>query len=98
MWQRLVVQQIFTDAFSSFVLLTTITITYFSFNDIPSFKHLPTSTNTHNEMVSIIVPAKDEEDTIELCLTSLLNLEYRNKEIIVVSGKSKERKEEIDKR
>jgi chlorobactene glucosyltransferase len=49
-------------------------------------------------MVSIIVPAKDEEDTIELCLTSLLNLEYRNKEIIVVCGKSKDRTEEIVKR
>jgi len=37
-------------------------------------------------LVSIIIPAKDETKTIEACINSLLNSNYKNKEIIVVTG------------
>lgn len=40
--------------------------------------------------VSIVVPVKDEEDTIALCLDSLQALDYVSKEIIVVDGGSKD--------
>ncbi len=46
-------------------------------------------------LVSIIVPVKDEEDTIEECLSSLINIKYEPKEIIVVLGESHDRTEEI---
>lgn len=49
-------------------------------------------------LVSIIVPVKNEEDTIEECLSSLINVKYRSKEIIVVLGKSHDKTEEIVKR
>lgn len=46
-------------------------------------------------LVSIIVPVKDEEDTIGECLSSLVNVRYRSKEIIVVLGESRDGTEEI---
>lgn len=49
----------------------------------------------YNLFVSIIVPVKDEADTIEECLRSLINLNYKLKEIIVVLGKSHDGTEEI---
>ncbi len=38
--------------------------------------------------VSVILPVKDEADTLEESLQSLLNLDYPNKEIVVVSAES----------
>ena len=50
------------------------------------------ATNVRNEkplpFVSVIVPVKNERQTIEHCLTSLTSLTYRDYEIIVVDGGS----------
>jgi chlorobactene glucosyltransferase len=55
------------------------------------FPSLPTTAAAATwPKVSIIVPVKDEEDTIELCLDTLLNLEYSSKEIIVIEGGSED--------
>jgi len=45
--------------------------------------------------VSIIVPARNEEQHIEACLNSLVSQRYRNKEIIVVDDESTDETAEI---
>jgi chlorobactene glucosyltransferase len=45
--------------------------------------------------VSIIVPARDEEENIGACLQSLTNQDYHNFEIIVVDDRSTDRTQEI---
>jgi len=61
---------------------------------LPSLKHA-NEISTNGPLVSIIVPVKNEADTIEECLSSLINLEYKSKEIIVVLGESNDGSEEI---
>ena len=46
-------------------------------------------------LVSIMVPAKDEEDSIESCLNSLLAQDYPNFEVLVVDDRSTDRTAEI---
>src|SRR5580658_8986953 len=48
-----------------------------------------------NPRVSIIVPARNEEETIEQALTALLALDYENYEVIVVNDRSTDRTGEI---
>jgi cellulose synthase/poly-beta-1,6-N-acetylglucosamine synthase-like glycosyltransferase len=48
-----------------------------------------------NPRVSIIVPARNEEEDIEQCLTSLLALDYENYEVIAVDDRSSDRTGEI---
>jgi glycosyltransferase involved in cell wall biosynthesis len=48
-----------------------------------------------NPRVSIIVPARNEEDTIERALGSLLALDYDNYEVIAVNDRSDDRTGEI---
>lgn len=38
----------------------------------------------YNKLVSVVLPAYNEEEDIEKCLKSVINLDYRKKEIIVV--------------
>src|SRR3954469_11809029 len=51
-----------------------------------------------NPCVSIIVPARNEEKTIEQCLRSLLSLDYSNYEVIAVNDRSTDRTGEIMER
>jgi len=44
-----------------------------------------------NPRVSIIVPARNEEESLELCLRSLLSLDYDNYEVIAVNDRSTDR-------
>lgn len=46
-------------------------------------------------LVSVIIPVKDTEKTIEKCINSVLNLDYLNFEIIVVDDASIDRTSEI---
>ena len=48
-----------------------------------------------NPRVSIIVPARNEEETIEQALTSLLSLDYDNYEVIAVNDRSTDHTGEI---
>jgi glycosyltransferase involved in cell wall biosynthesis len=48
-----------------------------------------------NPRVSIVVPARDEEDDIEQSLTRLLELDYDNYEVIAVNDRSTDRTGEI---
>lgn len=51
-----------------------------------------------NPRVSVIVPARNEEETIEPCLRSLLSLDYDNYEVIAVNDRSTDRTGEIMER
>ena len=67
-----------------FVLIFINLASLYIFKIIPSLK---TNYKLNNEpLVSIIIPAKYEKENIEKCLSSILSLEYSNKEIIVVAG------------
>jgi glycosyltransferase involved in cell wall biosynthesis len=55
-------------------------------------------TASGNPFVSIIVPARNEEDDIELSLTRLLELDYDNYEVIAVNDRSTDRTGEIMER
>jgi glycosyltransferase involved in cell wall biosynthesis len=48
-----------------------------------------------NPRVSIIVPARNEEATVEQALTTLLSLDYNNYEVIAVNDRSTDRTGEI---
>jgi glycosyltransferase involved in cell wall biosynthesis len=54
--------------------------------------------NSVNRRVSIIVPARNEEEDIELSLTRLLELDYDNYEVIAVNDRSTDRTGEIMER
>src|SRR5271156_6839705 len=51
--------------------------------------------SSSNPRVSIIVPARNEEDDIEQSLTRLLELDYENYEVIAVNDRSNDRTGEI---
>ncbi len=51
-----------------------------------------------NPRVSIIVPARNEEDSIEQALQTLLSLDYDNYEVIAVNDRSTDRTGEIMER
>jgi glycosyltransferase involved in cell wall biosynthesis len=51
-----------------------------------------------NPRVSIIVPARNEEESVEQCLRSLLSLDYDNYEVIAVNDWSTDRTGEIMER
>ena len=55
-------------------------------------------TPSGNPRVSIIVPARNEEDSIEQALRSLLSLDYDNYEVIAVNDRSTDRTGEIMER
>jgi chlorobactene glucosyltransferase len=46
---------------------------------------------TAGKMVSVLVPARNEEDNIERCVASLLNQTYRDFEILVIDDNSSDR-------
>ena len=47
------------------------------------------------DLVTVVVPAKNEQDHIESCLDSILAQTYRNLEVLVVDGASTDRTAEI---
>ena len=60
----------------------------------PHWDRTPVSASG-NPRVSIIVPARNEEGSIELTLTALLRLDYDNYEVIAVNDRSTDRTGEI---
>jgi glycosyltransferase involved in cell wall biosynthesis len=64
---------------------------------LPEWDRNPVSLSG-NPRVSIIVPARNEEEAIEQALTSLLALDYDNYEVIAVNDRSTDRTGEIMER
>src|ERR1700726_4480006 len=63
----------------------------------PEWDRNPVS-SAESPRVSIIVPARNEENDIELSLTRLLELDYDNFEVIAVNDRSTDRTGEIMER
>jgi chlorobactene glucosyltransferase len=80
------------------------TLIYFLIYSIKSIKNVPILlhiTNLQNisfPMISIILPARNEEKHIEKCLDSLVKQEYDNYEIVVINDSSSDNTDQIIKR
>ena len=78
---------------TSFVLLCILVLSYFKYKDpYLSVKNVDVS---NGPLISIVVPAKNEETNIRNCVQSCLNQTYMNKEIIVVNDGSTDKTGEV---
>ncbi len=78
---------------TSFVLLCILVLSYFKYKDpYLSAKNVDVS---NGPLISIVVPAKNEEKNIRNCVQSCLNQTYKNKEIIVVNDGSTDKTGEV---
>jgi hyaluronan synthase len=78
---------------TSFVLLFILALSYFKYKDpYLSAKNVDIS---NGPLISIVVPAKNEEKNIRNCVQSCLNQTYMNKEIIVVNDGSTDKTGEV---
>jgi len=77
---------------------------YFLYLMSISYQKFPPLSNTNTDwkhkddpfpLVSIIIPARNEEDYLPSCLDSLLNIDYPNTEIIVVNDRSTDNTQKI---
>lgn len=71
---------------TSFVLLCVLVLSYFKYKD--PYLNAKNVDISNGPLISIVVPAKNEEKNIRNCVQSCLNQTYRNKEIIVVNDGS----------
>jgi len=83
-------ENISTWIFGAYALLIVATSLY-ALYQLKVFPSLPPARPTRLPKVSIIVPARNEGDTISECVRSLIGIEYPEKEIIVVAGASRSR-------
>src|SRR5918999_3390430 len=80
--------------FSSFVLLNIIAFSYIRYRDpYEKVKDIPLPKNP--PLFSIVVPVKNEEESIRLCVESCLRQSYENKEIIIVNDGSTDKTGQI---
>lgn len=78
---------------TSFVLLCILILSYFKYKDpYLGAKNVDVS---NGPLISIVVPAKNEEKNIRNCVQSCLNQTYMNKEIIVVNDGSTDKTGEV---
>jgi hyaluronan synthase len=80
--------------FSSFILLNVLIFTYIRYRD-PYAKVKDNPLPKNPPLFSIVVPVKNEEDMIRICVESCLKQSYENKEIIVVNDGSTDRTGQI---
>ena len=74
-------------------LLVFLGILLWNLKELPSLpRQLPTDISP---FVSVLVPARNEENNIESCITSLLHQDYNNYELIVLNDGSNDRTREI---
>ncbi len=83
-------------------LLTLIIFLIFSISNLWALRKLEDFPNLNNKedypMVSILIPARDEELNIKKCVKSLLNQNYPNYELLVLNDNSSDKTEEILKK
>ncbi len=69
-------------------ILPVVVISLYNFLKGPYLEELPPGGDIPEPEVSILVPARDEENNITRCLDNIFGLEYRNKEVIVYDDES----------
>ena len=78
---------------TSFVLLSVLILSYFKYKDpYLSARNVDVS---NGPLISIVVPAKNEEKNIRNCVQSCLDQTYEKKEVIIVNDGSTDRTGEI---
>ncbi len=55
----------------------------------------PAAPQTEPDLVTVVIPARNEERAIEECVASVLRQDYRNLQVVVVDGASTDRTAEI---
>src|SRR5918994_333417 len=78
---------------TSFVLLCVLLLSYFKYRD--PYLNAKNVDISDGPLISIVVPAKNEEKNIRNCVQSCLNQTYKNKEIIVVNDGSTDKTGEV---
>ena len=84
-------------SFLIFIFFINYFINFIYFKDISSYK-LPKEIRDSDPLVSVLIPARNEEDNIGKCLMSLLDQDYRNIEILVLDDNSTDSTSEVIKR
>ncbi|HEY4695368.1 MAG TPA: glycosyltransferase [Candidatus Hydromicrobium sp.] len=74
-------------SFLLFIFFINFFINSILFKDISDYK-LPPEIKKENPLISILVPARNEEKNIEKCLLSLIKQDYNNTEILVLNDNS----------
>jgi cellulose synthase/poly-beta-1,6-N-acetylglucosamine synthase-like glycosyltransferase len=70
---------------------------WITFRDSPFLDRFDSKSHS-NPKVSVIIPARNEEEFIERCLNSLIDQDYENYEIITIDDRSEDRTGEIIKK
>jgi hyaluronan synthase len=78
---------------ASFVLLSVLILSYFKYKD--PYQNARNVDVSNGPLISIVVPAKNEEKNIRNCVQSCLDQTYEQKEIIIVNDGSTDRTGEI---
>jgi hyaluronan synthase len=80
--------------FSSFVLLNILIFTYLRYRD-PFAKVIDAPLPKDPPLFSLVVPVKNEEENIRVCVESCLKQSYENKEVIIVNDGSTDKTGQI---
>lgn len=84
------------EVLSVFILSVLIFIFLLNFLNFFFFKKVKgAGNNVPDELISILIPARNEEDNIEACVRSVLNQEYSDFELIILNDNSTDRTGEI---
>src|SRR4030043_962462 len=73
--------------FMLFVFFINFLVNSILFKDITNYK-LPDKIKKENPLISILIPARNEEKNIGKCLLSLIKQDYVNTEILVLNDNS----------
>src|SRR3989304_1628834 len=74
-------------SFMLFIFFINFLINSILFKDITDYK-IPPEVKKENPLISILIPARNEEKNIEKCLLSLIKQDYNNTEILVLNDNS----------
>lgn len=84
-------------SFLIFIFFINYFINFIYFKDISSFK-LPKEIRDNDPLISVLIPARNEEDNIRKCLMSLVDQDYKNIEILVLDDNSTDDTSKVIKR
>jgi cellulose synthase/poly-beta-1,6-N-acetylglucosamine synthase-like glycosyltransferase len=84
-------------SFLIFIFFINYFINFIYFKDISSFKLLK-EIRDNDPLISVLIPARNEEDNIRKCLMSLVVQDYKNIEILVLDDNSTDDTSKVIKR